>query len=68
MFHLKPKPSPPVSVGRVTPGQAVDSSAAISTPGTAPCETAFSSCRNAIASRSSRPPYAFGIHSPALRE
>ena len=27
MFHLKVKPSPPIEVGRVTPGQAVDSSA-----------------------------------------
>ena len=27
MFHLKPKPSPPESVGRETPGHAVDSSA-----------------------------------------
>ena len=28
MFHLKPKPRPPTYVGRETPGQAVDSSAA----------------------------------------
>ena len=33
MFHLKPKPSPPRCVGRVTPGQAVDSSAIVTTPG-----------------------------------
>ncbi len=33
MFHLKSKPRPPASVGRETAGQAVDSSAAITTPG-----------------------------------
>ena len=68
MFHLKPKPSPPVEVGRETPGHAVDSSAAMITPGTWPWVTAFSSCRKAIASRSSLPPYSFGIHSPGARE
>ena len=35
MFHLKPNPSPPCDVGRVTPGHAVDSSATESTPGSA---------------------------------
>ena len=34
MFHLKPKPSPPRWVGRVTPGHAVDSSAIVTIPGT----------------------------------
>ncbi len=33
MFHLKLKPSPPWSTGRLTPGQAVDSSAIVSVPG-----------------------------------
>src|SRR3981189_3081079 len=33
MFHLKPKPRPSAYVGLVTPGQAVDSSATIMTPG-----------------------------------
>ena len=69
MFHLKPKPSPPRYVGRETPGHAVDSSAAEMTPGLARvAATSFSSFRNAIASRFSRPPYSFGTHSPALRE
>ena len=35
MFHLKPNPSPPRYVGRETPGQAVDSSAAGDDPGLA---------------------------------
>ena len=33
MFHLKEKPSPPRYGGRVTCGQAVDSSAMVITPG-----------------------------------
>ena len=33
MFHLKPKPRPPESVGRVTPSQLVDSSAMVIAPG-----------------------------------
>ena len=33
MFHLKEKPSPPRYGGRVTSGQAVDSSAMVITPG-----------------------------------
>ena len=68
MFHLKPKPSPPTYVGRDTPGHAVDSSAAEITPGSRACTSSFNSFRNATASRSSRPPNAFGTHSPALRE
>ncbi len=68
MFHLNVKPSPPPSVGRDTPAQAVDSSAIIATPGCAVCTTAFSSCRNDTASRSSLPPKRFGTHSPASRE
>ena len=36
MFHLKPKPRPPWSVGRETPGQAVDSSAIVTAPGKPP--------------------------------
>ena len=56
MFHLKPKPSPPRYVGRDTPGHAVDSSAAVMTPGSRAYTSSFSSFRNATASRSSRPP------------
>ena len=33
IFHLKPKPRPPASTGRETPGQAVVSSATIMMPG-----------------------------------
>ena len=36
--------------------------------GCAACTTAFSSCRNDTASRSSRPPKRFGSHSPGARE
>ena len=68
MFHLKPKPSPPRWVGRVTPGQAVDSSAMVTMPGTRRYAVALTSCRNATASRFSRPPYWLGIHSPSSRE
>ena len=67
-FHLKPKPSPPRYVGRDTPGHAVDSSAAEITPGSCAYSVSFSCFRNATASRSSRPPYSFGTHSPSLRE
>jgi len=56
MFHLNVKPRPPLSVERVTPGQAVDSSAVIETPGCVAWTTAFSSWRKPTASRSSRPP------------
>ena len=35
MFHLNVNPSPPIEVGRETPGQAVDSSAITATPGLA---------------------------------
>ena len=68
MFHFRPKPSPPRCVGRVTPGHAVDSSAIIITPGTLRYAVALTSCRNDTASRFSRPPYLFGVHSPSLRE
>ena len=68
MFHLKPKPSPPRYVGRETPGQAVDSSAAEITPGSRPWMTSLNSFRNSTASRSSLPPYSFGTHSPSSRE
>ena len=68
MFHLKPNPSPPSEAGRETPGQAVDSSAAMITPGACPWVTVLSSRRNAIASKSSLPPYWFGTHSPGARE
>ncbi len=33
MFHFKPKPRPPISVGLDTMGHAVDSSAIMVTPG-----------------------------------
>ncbi len=36
MFHLKPNPSPPALTGCDTPGQAVDSSAIVTMPGTVP--------------------------------
>ena len=68
MFHFMPKPRPPRYVGRVTPGQDVDSSAIVRTPGTRLYTVAFISCRNATASRFSRPPYWLGSHSPSLRE
>jgi hypothetical protein len=68
MFHLRSKPRPPWSVGRETAGHAVDSSAAIRAPGSWAWTTSFSSRRNEMASRSSRPPYSFGTHSSAARE
>ena len=68
MFHLKPKPSPPRYVGRDTPGHAVDSSASERTPGSWAWASSLSSLRNETASRSSRPPNAFGTHSPSFRE
>ena len=37
MFHLRLKPRPPRYVGRETLGQAVDSSAIVSTPGYCSC-------------------------------
>ena len=48
-------------------GVAVLSSAITTAPGQRSCTTAFSSWRNCTASRFSRPPYLFGIHSPAFR-
>ncbi len=67
-FHLQPKPRPPRYVGRETPGQAVDSSAAEITPAFRAYSVSFSSLRKATDSRSSLPPNGFGTHSPALRE
>ena len=68
MFHLNPNPSPPASVGAVTPGQAVDSSATITAPGCRRYTVALSSWRNCTASRFSRPPYMFGSQAPGPRE
>ena len=71
MFHFSEKPSampsPGPEAGAVTPGQAVDSSAITSAPGQRSAMMEFISCRNAIASRFSRPPWMLGTHSPALR-
>ena len=67
MFHLKPKPSPPRYVGRETPGHAVDSSAAVITPGSrAVHELVQLLAGTRSASRSSLPPNSFGTHSPCL--
>ena len=55
-------------VGRDTIGHAVDSSAYVCMSGKARYTSSFSSRRNRIASRFSRPPNSFGIHSPGLRE
>ena len=68
MFHLRLKPSPPMYGGRVTCGQAVDSSATVNTPGHSVWTTSFMRCRKEIASRFSRPPYWFGTHWPGSRE
>ena len=57
----------PVPAGRVTPPQAVDSSATMIAPGASSRMVSFRFWRNAIASRFSRPPYLFGIHCPSLR-
>ena len=43
-------------------------SAMVSTPGQRPYTTVLTSWRKWIASRFSRPPNSFGIHSPSLRE
>jgi hypothetical protein len=56
MFHLKVKPSPPSFVGFVTPGHAVDSSAAVMHPGCSAWTVPFTWRRKSIASRFSRPP------------
>jgi hypothetical protein len=56
MFHLKSKPSPPLAVDRVTPGQVVDSSAMVSTPALRAWSASFTSRSSAIASRFSLPP------------
>src|SRR5665647_499730 len=55
MFHFRPNPRPPASVRAVTPGHAVDSSAIIMIPGVRRYAVALASCRNAMASRFSRP-------------
>ncbi len=68
MFHFSPNPSPPLSVGRVTPSHAVDSSAMVTTPGQRRYTVAFISWRKATASRSSRPPNTLGSHCPESRE
>ena len=57
MFHFRLKPNPPTAGGRVTRGQAVDSSAIISTLGSVWKAMVFSSRRNSMASRFSCPPY-----------
>jgi len=67
MFHLNVKPNPPRYVGRETIGQAVDSSAMVTAPGTSAWITALASCKKRMAGRFSLPPYSFGIHSPSLR-
>ncbi len=56
MFHLKPKPSPPLEVGAVTPPQFVDSSAIMTVPGLRLYAVAVTSWSRLIASRFSRPP------------
>ncbi|SKY64735.1 Uncharacterised protein [Mycobacteroides abscessus subsp. abscessus] len=56
IFHLRLNPSPPRSVMRVTPGQAVDSSATVTAPGKSLWTVALVSCRNCTASRFSLPP------------
>ena len=56
MFHLRPKPKPPASVGAVMPGYAVDSSAIIMMPGLFLYAVAVASLRKSMASRFSRPP------------
>ena len=68
MFHLKPNPRPARSVGAVTPGKLVDSSAIIAMPGYRLYAVALTSCRKWMASRFSRPPWTFGAHSPSSRE
>ena len=68
MSHFSPNPSPPRYVGRDTIGQAVDSSANVCTSGNREYTCSLNRLRKSIASRFSRPPYLFGIHSPSLRE
>ena len=67
MFHLRLKPRPPISAGRETMGQAVDSSAIISTPGSKPKAMALSRRKKSTASRFSRPPWILGVHWPGPR-
>ena len=68
MSHLNVKPSPPWAVAPVTIGHAVDSSATVMVSGNSSPTASLSCLRNAVASRFSRPPKRFGIHSPSLRE
>ena len=67
MFHLRLKPRPPTSGGRVTKGHAVDSSAIISTLGLTEKAIWLSSRRNSMASRFSCPPYLLGVQAPPWR-
>ena len=68
MFHFSANPSPPWSVGAVTPAHEVDSSAIMTMPGTRLAVVALTSWSSWTASRFSRPPYLLGIHSPGRRE
>src|SRR6185369_1238577 len=68
MSHFNPNPSPPRYVGRDTIGHAVDSSAMVWIAGNAWYASRFIRCRKLMASRFSRPPNLFGIHSPSFRE
>lgn len=63
-FHLYQKPRPPISCGRETPWKSVDSSAIVTAPETCSPRIRLVLRKNSIASRFSRPPNSFGIHSP----
>ena len=52
-------------MGRDTIGQEVDSSAIVCTSGKAEYTAVLKRCNKLIAFRFSRPPFSFGIHSPA---
>jgi hypothetical protein len=67
MFHLWLKPRPPYSMGWVTFGQAVLSSA-ITIAGCFLADQGVGLRRKSIASRFSRPPKRLGTHWPASRE
>ena len=56
-----------MSAGRLTMGQAVDSSAIIMTPGFTEKAMALSSRRKSMASRFSCPPYLLGVQAPPWR-
>lgn len=64
---LVPEPQAARSGGRVTPAKSVDSSAMLTAPGTCSPIMRLVLRRNSMASRFSRPPNSFGIHSPSLR-